>query len=220
MTGEISPEKPRQFLEAKLRSTPGAMEAFQKLSGKCDPDILAGLCYLIMRREPTTLPLPNGERQDRGSTRRRKRRSPGTITNLEKDGAVFARSVVERTRAAKKGVKVSPQFRQLEDVLEGRHPVTIYDRPLDSWDSATGGLDLDDLRKIARVAAKLWSKVRPLRRSPLVQFLIQIGELPRSSDDVLTGLPGCGDPFRGLKELPELAKSGEGRDRSRTLRDC
>lgn len=86
------------------------------------------------------------------------------------------------------------------------HPVVIHNRPLDSWDTAADGLNLEDLRKIAEESEQLWNKILRLRRTPLVRTLILMDELPRSSDDLLGGLPGCGDPFRGLKELPALAK--------------
>ncbi len=90
------------------------------------------------------------------------------------------------------------------------HTVVIHNRPLDSWDTAADGLGLEDLRRIADEAEQLWKKILRLRRSPLVRELIQRGEIPRSTDDLLSGLPGCGEPFSGLRELPELAKKWSG----------
>ncbi len=87
-----------------------------------------------------------------------------------------------------------------------QRPTVIHSRPLDSWETVADGLEVEDLGRIAEEAEQLWCKILRLRRTPLVTTLIQMGELPRSSDDLLGGLPGCGDPFRGLRELPDLAK--------------
>ena len=57
---------------------------------------------------------------------------------------------------------------------------------LDSWDSATDGLDLDKLRKIAADAESLMECITRLKKTPLVRHLVATKRIPR--DDLLAGL--------------------------------
>jgi hypothetical protein len=63
MSNRTNPNYPRLDLEERLRLTPGAREAFEKLCQLgCDPDILAFLFYWIVPREVT---LPANEAEGR-----------------------------------------------------------------------------------------------------------------------------------------------------------
>lgn len=73
---------------------------------------------------------------------------------------------------------------------------------LDSW-IATGGLNLDDLRRLSERAKELWEGIRRLRSSPLVAQLAYERKIRK--DDLLNPFGGC--PFEGLFNIAEFAEA-------------
>ena len=85
--------------------------------------------------------------------------------------------------------------------------------PLDSWETATARMNLEDLRQVAKRAKYLAEEIQGLRKTPLVAVLRRDGVLRRG--DLLGGSPLVDTTWRlqGLIDLPDIAKERISRKR-------
>ena len=83
---------------------------------------------------------------------------------------------------------------------------TIPLHALDRWQTATGGLNLDDLRAIARRAVQLAKDITKLKDTPAVRELISAHTIRRGDLLYPTPLEDSTWRLQGLIRLPEIIK--------------
>jgi hypothetical protein len=108
---------------------------------------------------------------------------------------------------------------QLLTLNRDRTPRGMSIHPLDSIESATAGMTLDDLRHVQRRARRLKTEVLKLQKTAFVRHMIALKSI--GTGDLLRDCKTDTDPFDGLLKLPTLAKNMIGAkkypDRTRLL---